>query len=39
VIKGTIPFFIGDAIVLLLVIFNPELATWLPDKLVTDVFK
>jgi C4-dicarboxylate transporter DctM subunit len=38
-IKGTIPFFIGDAIVLLLVIFIPELATWLPDKLVTDVFK
>ena len=39
VIKGTIPFFVGDAIVLLLVIFTPELATWLPDKLVTDVFK
>jgi C4-dicarboxylate transporter DctM subunit len=39
VIKGTIPFFVGDAVVLLLVIFNPELATWLPDKLVTDVFK
>ena len=39
VIKGTIPFFVGDAIVLLLVIFFPELATWLPDKLVTDVFK
>jgi C4-dicarboxylate transporter, DctM subunit len=39
VIKGTIPFFIGDGIVLLLVIFFPELATWLPDQLVTDVFK
>jgi C4-dicarboxylate transporter, DctM subunit len=39
VIKGTIPFFVGDAIVLLLVIFFPELATWLPDRLVTDVFK
>jgi C4-dicarboxylate transporter DctM subunit len=39
VIKGTIPFFIGDAIVLLLVIFFPELATWLPDLLVKDVFK
>jgi C4-dicarboxylate transporter, DctM subunit len=39
VIKGTIPFFIGDAVVLLLVIFFPELATWLPDQLVTDVFK
>ena len=39
VIKGTIPFFIGDAVVLLLVIFFPELATWLPDLLVKDVFK
>jgi C4-dicarboxylate transporter, DctM subunit len=39
VIKGTIPFFIGDGIVLLLVIFFPELATWLPDMLVKDVFK
>ena len=38
VIKGTIPFFIGDGIVLLLVIFFPELATWLPDKLVKSVF-
>ena len=39
VIKGTMPFFIGDGIVLLLVIFFPELATWLPDLLVKDVFK
>jgi C4-dicarboxylate transporter DctM subunit len=39
VIKGTLPFFIGDGIVLLLVIFYPELATWLPDLLVKDVFK
>lgn len=39
VIKGTIPFFIGDAVVLLLVIFFPDLATWLPDLLVKDVFK
>jgi C4-dicarboxylate transporter DctM subunit len=39
VIKGTIPFFIGDAVVLLLVIFFPGLATWLPNLLVTDVFK
>jgi C4-dicarboxylate transporter DctM subunit len=38
VIKGTIPFFIGDAVVLLLVIFFPGLATWLPDMLVKDVF-
>jgi len=39
VMKGTIPFFLGDLTVLLLVIFFPELATWLPDQLVTDVFK
>ena len=39
VVKGTIPFFIGDGLVLLGVIFFPELATWLPDLLVTDVFK
>ena len=38
VIKGTIPFFIGDGIVLLLVIFFPGLATWLPDMLVKSVF-
>ncbi len=39
VIKGTIPFFVGDLTVLLLVIFIPELATWLPSQLVTDHFK
>jgi C4-dicarboxylate transporter DctM subunit len=39
VLKGTIPFFIGDLTVLALVIFFPGLATWLPDLLVTDVFK
>jgi C4-dicarboxylate transporter DctM subunit len=39
VIKGTIPFFLGDLTVLLLVIFFPALATWLPNLLVTDVFK
>jgi C4-dicarboxylate transporter, DctM subunit len=38
VIKGTIPFFVGDGIVLLLVIFYPGLATWLPDMLVKSVF-
>jgi C4-dicarboxylate transporter DctM subunit len=38
VIKGTIPFFVGDGIVLLLVIFFPALATWLPDLLVKSVF-
>jgi C4-dicarboxylate transporter DctM subunit len=39
VLKGTIPFFIGDLTVLLLVIFFPGIATWLPDLLITDVFK
>jgi C4-dicarboxylate transporter DctM subunit len=39
VIKGTIPFFVGDLSVLLLVIFFPGLATWLPDLLVQSVFK
>jgi len=39
VLKGTIPFFLGDLTVLLLVIFFPELATWLPSLLVTDHFK
>ena len=38
VLKGTIPFFLGDLTVLLLVIFFPALATWLPDQLVVDVF-
>jgi C4-dicarboxylate transporter DctM subunit len=39
VLKGTIPFFIGDLTVLLLVVFFPGLATWLPDLLIKDVFK
>jgi C4-dicarboxylate transporter DctM subunit len=39
VLKGTIPFFLGDLSVLLLVMFFPDLATWLPNQLVTDVFK
>jgi C4-dicarboxylate transporter, DctM subunit len=39
VLLGTIPFFVGDLIVLVLVIFFPGLATWLPDQLVTNVFK
>ncbi len=38
VLKGTIPFFLGDLTVLLLVIFFPALATWLPSQLVVDVF-
>ncbi|MGQ0750662.1 MAG: TRAP transporter large permease [Betaproteobacteria bacterium] len=39
VLKGTIPFFLGDLTVLFLVIFFPELATWLPNLLVKDVFQ
>ena len=39
VLKGTIPFVLGDIVVLLLVIFFPGLATWLPDRLIQDVFK
>jgi C4-dicarboxylate transporter DctM subunit len=39
VMKGTIPFFLGDFTVLLLVIFFPALATWLPSVLVTNVFQ
>ncbi len=39
VLKGSVPFFIGDLAVLILVIFYPILATWLPNLLVTDVFK
>jgi C4-dicarboxylate transporter, DctM subunit len=39
VIKGTIPFFIGDLTVLFLVIFFPGLATWLPDVLVKSAFQ
>jgi C4-dicarboxylate transporter DctM subunit len=39
VMKGSIPFFLGDLAVLLLVIFFPSLATWLPDMLVKSVFE
>jgi C4-dicarboxylate transporter, DctM subunit len=39
VLKGSVPFFLGDLAVLLLVIFFPILATWLPNILVVDVFK
>jgi C4-dicarboxylate transporter DctM subunit len=39
VLKGSVPFFAGDLTVLLLVIFFPILATWLPGLLVTNVFK
>jgi C4-dicarboxylate transporter DctM subunit len=39
VLKGTVPFFIGDLTALFLVIFFPGLATWLPSVLITPVFK
>jgi C4-dicarboxylate transporter DctM subunit len=38
VTKGAMPFFSTDAIVLLLVIFFPSLAVWLPNLLIADVF-
>ncbi|NJN40438.1 MAG: TRAP transporter large permease, partial [Gammaproteobacteria bacterium] len=38
VVKGSVPFFLGDFIVLLLVIFFPVLAIWLPNLLVKSVF-
>jgi C4-dicarboxylate transporter DctM subunit len=37
VLKGTIPFFLGDLTVLLLVIFFPALATWLPSVLTKPI--
>jgi C4-dicarboxylate transporter DctM subunit len=39
VVKGAVPFFLTDAFVLLAVMYYPGLATWLPDRLVTAVFK
>jgi C4-dicarboxylate transporter DctM subunit len=39
VMKGSVPFFLGDLTVLLLVIFFPILALWLPGQLTTTVFK
>ncbi|MGW8182853.1 MAG: TRAP transporter large permease [Burkholderiales bacterium] len=39
VTKGAMPFFSTDALVLLLVVFFPVLALWLPDILITDVFR
>jgi len=38
VMKGTIPFFLGDLTVLLLVIFFPALALWLPSVLAKPIF-
>ena len=39
VVKGSIPFFCTDALVLLAVVFWPSLATWLPSLLVQSAFK
>jgi C4-dicarboxylate transporter DctM subunit len=39
VVKGSVPLFISDFLVLLLVIFFPALATWLPSVLITQVFQ
>ncbi|MDH4095082.1 MAG: TRAP transporter large permease subunit, partial [Betaproteobacteria bacterium] len=39
VLRGSVPFFLSDFLVLILVIFFPALATWLPNQLVVDVFK
>ncbi|HEY5636927.1 MAG TPA: TRAP transporter large permease [Burkholderiales bacterium] len=38
VLKGSVPFFLSDLLVLILVIFFPALATWLPSVLVKSVF-
>jgi len=39
VLKGTIPFFVGDLTVLVLCMLFPGISTWLPNLLITDVFK
>jgi C4-dicarboxylate transporter DctM subunit len=39
VLKGAVPFFFVDLLVLLIVIFVPATATWLPNLLVVNVFK
>jgi C4-dicarboxylate transporter DctM subunit len=39
VVKGSVPFFCTDALVLLAVVFWPALATWLPGLLVQSAFK
>jgi len=39
VMKGSVPFFLGDLAVLLLVIFFPVLATALPGALIKSVFR
>jgi C4-dicarboxylate transporter DctM subunit len=39
VVRGAVPFFCTDALVLLLATFFPALSTWLPNLLVVNVFK
>ncbi len=39
VMRGSVPFFLSDFLVLILVIFLPALATWLPSALVKTVFQ
>ena len=39
VLKGAVPFFATDFLTLLLVIFFPALATWLPNQLITSAFE
>jgi C4-dicarboxylate transporter, DctM subunit len=39
VVKGSVPFFCTDALVLLAVVLLPALATWLPGLLVQSAFK
>ncbi len=39
VLKGAVPFFITDLLTLILVIFFPALATWLPNQLIVSAFK
>ncbi len=38
VMKGAIPFLITDGIVLVLILLYPDIALWLPNLAVTDVF-
>lgn len=38
VMKGAIPFLITDGIVLIIILFYPDVALWLPDLAVTSVF-
>jgi C4-dicarboxylate transporter DctM subunit len=39
VLKGAVPFFATDFLTLVLVVFFPALATWLPNQLITSAFE